>query len=383
MNNSNPTGTGCPVLPLFREIAHNMKEKGNRHTAANYESFINKLALFLDEEQELFPLHKINKEWINHYIQWLHDKHPQKTQTVDFYFRGLRTLYNKAVRKEGVGEIPIMNPFCGLHIKKTPVPKRALPAKILKRLLDPELKTRLTESRTKSLDILLFSLYCRGMVFHDMYNLTWDMVSNDWQAQYCRSKTGRYIRLYIPREGQEIMLHYQQPGNLYVFPFLREKANGRFLCEKSALRRVNRHLNGIGKLLDLPCKLTTYVIRHTWATLMLEAGKPVEVISQSLGHTSIKTTQIYLSSISTAKIDNDVNDMLNRFVRQNKHKRKKGGYRAKNLSPVYQESEIIKQMKNNPEIKKTFSIKERDFFKTTHYLAQRYLYFFKNKRNIS
>lgn len=56
-------------------------------------------------------------------------------------------------------------------------------------------------------------------------------------------------------------------------------------------------------------------MRHSWATLMLEAGKSVEVISQCLGHTSIRTTQIYLSSISTTKVDREVNDMLNRFIR--------------------------------------------------------------------
>lgn len=51
---------------------------------------------------------------------------------------------------------------------------------------------------------------------------------------------------------------------------------------------------------------------------MLEAGKSVEVISQCMGHTSIRTTQIYLSSISTTKVDREVNDMLNRFIRLRK-----------------------------------------------------------------
>jgi Site-specific recombinase XerD len=68
-------------------------------------------------------------------------------------------------------------------------------------------------------------------------------------------------------------------------------------------------------MLHFPDKLTTYVMRHSWATLMLEAGKSVEIISQCMGHTSIRTTQIYLSSISTTKVDREVNDMLNRFIR--------------------------------------------------------------------
>lgn len=310
-----------PVIPLFRKIAVSRRETGNYYTAANYESFISKLTLFLGKEHESFLLHEITKEWVEHYIQWLHAKHPEKPQTVDFYFRGLRALYNNTAEKVGLGETSIMNPFHGLRIKKTMVSKRALSPNMLKRLLDPALKIRLSSSRAKTLDILLFSLYCRGMVFHDIYNLTWGMVAKDWQVQYRRSKTGQCICLCIPREGREIMLRYRQPDSLYVFPFLRETVKGCFLCERSALRCVNRHLDAIGRLLDIPCKLTTYVMRHTWATLMLEAGKPVEIISQCMGHTSIKTTQIYLSSISTAKVDNEVNDMLNRFVRPEKYKK--------------------------------------------------------------
>ena len=119
---------------------------------------------------------------------------------------------------------------------------------------------------------------------------------------------------------------------MYIFPFLREKNNKTVLCEKSALRRINRHALIIGQMLHLPGKLTTYVMRHSWATLMLEAGKSVEIISQCIGHTSIRTTQIYLSSISTTKVDWEVNDMLNRFVRLGK--KRKGKYQKDSCTSV-------------------------------------------------
>lgn len=322
MQNSRSMENEERALPLFREITSAKRENGSYYTAANYESFISKLTQFLGKKRELFSLHEINKKWVEDYIQWLHEKHPRKPQTVDFYFRGLRALYNKAIEKTGSAKTLAMDPFFGLRVKKTAIPKRALSCETLQRLLDPSLKTCLNEKWTKALDVLLFSLYCRGMVFHDIYDLTWEMIANDWQMQYCRSKTGQHILLTIPPEGREIMRRYRQEDNPYVFPFLRETRNGRLLSEKSSLRRVNRHLNEIGRALDIPYKLTTYVIRHTWATLMLEAGKPVEVISQCMGHTSIKTTQIYLSSISTAKIDEDVDDMLNCLVRPYRHKKR-------------------------------------------------------------
>ena len=306
------------VLIAFREIIENKKMGGRYHTVANYVSFINKLSQYLGEQRESFSLQELNKEWVGGYIEWLHEKHPDKPQTVDFYFRGLRALFNATMKIKEYSNLNTASPFIGVHVKKGPTSKRALSVKMLSKLLNLELSSPLSVSQKESLDILLVSLYCRGMVFHDIYNLRWDMINDFWQIEYRRSKTGQSIRLTVPREGQEIMLRYKKNNNLYVFPFLREKNNKTILCEKSALRRINRHTLVIGQTLRLPYKLTTYVMRHSWATLMLEAGKSVELISQCMGHTSIRTTQIYLSSISTTKVDREVNDMLNRFIRLGK-----------------------------------------------------------------
>lgn len=70
MNNSTPTGYGCPaLLPLFREIVKNKKEKGNPHTASNYESFINKLSNFLGDDGENIMIHNITQEWVEEYLE--------------------------------------------------------------------------------------------------------------------------------------------------------------------------------------------------------------------------------------------------------------------------------------------------------------------------
>jgi integrase len=55
----------------------------------------------------------------------------------------------------------------------------------------------------------------------------------------------------------------------------------------------NRILKGIGVALDAPCKLTTHIAVHSFCTICLELGIPMEVISKIRGHRNIKTTQIY------------------------------------------------------------------------------------------
>ena len=72
---------------------------------------------------------------------------------------------------------------------------------------------------------------------------------------------------------------------------------------ESALHNVNKSLRIIGKIAGLPIKLTTYVSRHSWATIAKAKNIPVSVISDALGHDSIATTQIYLDSIDMSVIN--------------------------------------------------------------------------------
>ena len=72
---------------------------------------------------------------------------------------------------------------------------------------------------------------------------------------------------------------------------------------------VNRYLKQVGKLLHIDIPLTTYVARHSWATIAKNEGIPISLISEGLGHTSEKTTQIYLASFPVDAV-NRVNESV-------------------------------------------------------------------------
>lgn len=225
-------------------------------------------------------------------------------------------------------------PFKGVKIKKYPPSKRALNAEEVKTLLDPAFRDKLKLPQRETLDVLLFILYAQGMAFGDVYNLRWEMVVAD-RIRYARSKTGVPVEVGILPETREIMGRYFQKDSAFVFPFLhRRKERSKDISEEASLRRINLHASHIGKLAGFSLPLTTYVMRHTWATLMLESGKPVELISQCLGHSNIRTTQIYLSRISSGKVDIEINDMFNQLLRNTsstaKGKEKTGRKRKKN-----------------------------------------------------
>ena len=62
---------------------------------------------------------------------------------------------------------------------------------------------------------------------------------------------------------------------------------------QSALRHFNQGLCVLGKTLGMKGNISSYTLRHSWATTAKYIGAPIEMISESLGHKSIKTTQIY------------------------------------------------------------------------------------------
>lgn len=313
------------LSPLLDRTLEALKGQRSVQTLENYHSSINKVKEFVGDGWERLTVEDITRCWTDRFTTWLESRHGDKPQTVDFYLRTFRALYGHALalsdnKTDG-------KPFGGHHTGSSFPAKRALHKEEVQRLLSPALRQTLPENRREALDVLLFILYARGMVFKDVYNLTRRMVT-DRHIRYLRSKTGVPIDVEVVPELEEIMKRYYREDSPFVFPFLHEVRKGcpgKELSEESALRRINRSTREIGRKTGLSVPLTTYVLRHTWATLMLEDCQPVELISQCMGHSSIRTTQINLSRISSRKVDTAVNGMYDRMLRQPGHKRKERG----------------------------------------------------------
>lgn len=301
------------LLPLFKRTLWDLENTLSLRTLENYRSAISKVREFAGDNWQRLTVAAITRQWTDNFTRWLQQQHADKPQTVDFYLRTFRAVYRHALNlTESTANA---QPFGGPRPGGSFSAKRALKRDDMLKILSPELREKLKPRQIEALDVLVFIFYSRGMVFQDVYRLRWGMIS-DGHIRYKRSKTGALIDVEVVPELEEIIRRYHRKDSPYVLPFLHEsrKGNtGKELSEKSALRRINRAVyNIIGDV-----KLTTYVLRHTWATLMLEDGSQVEVISQCMGHSSIRTTQIYLSRISSRKIDKAVRGMYDRQLRHN------------------------------------------------------------------
>ena len=156
------------------------------------------------------------------------------------------------------------------------------------------------------------------------------------------------MQVKITPEMVRIIRMYRQKNNPWLFPFLHEKMQGvGYVSAQSALHRINRYLKEIGEAQGYLHPLTTYVMRHSWASMMLEAGTEIGVISQSLGHMSLQTTEIYLGRLSVSKIDRAAEDMLNNLIRNPKIKPEKVETKRRSLVVKKKISEAIIPMSSN------------------------------------
>lgn len=154
----------------------------------------------------------------------------------------------------------------------------------------------------------MFSFYCRGMSFVDVIHLR-----NDWVVKdtifYARSKTGQRLQVGLLPDLQKIIEKYRTDSP-YIFPYIDSGSSRSVYTQyRYALGMINRYLKQLGRLLHIDLPLTTYVARHSWATIAKNEGIPISLISEGLGHTSEKTTQIYLASFPVDAV-NRVNESV-------------------------------------------------------------------------
>lgn len=289
---------------FMAEVILQLERLGKERTAENYTTALNSFKRFRNGNDIM--LNEIDSDLMTEYEAYL-KSHDVAMNTVSFYNRILRAVYNRAVEKEmTVQRYPFKHVYTG--IDKTV--KRALPLKIIRRIkeLDLSLKSSLDFAR----DMFLFSFYTRGMSFIDMAYLKKKDLQNGILS-YRRRKTGQQLFIKWEKSMQEIIDKYPANENGYLLPIIKTDRNER-LQYRNALRLVNNKLKEISVSIGLQAKLTMYVSRHSWASIAKSQNIPLSVISAGMGHDSENTTQIYLASLDNSTIDK-ANDLILKKLR--------------------------------------------------------------------
>ena len=282
------------MFNFMERIINMLKSNEKLRTSETYRSALNSFKKFRKNEDIVIDC--LTSEIMEGYEAWLR-KRGVSFNTISFYTRILRAVYNRAV-EEGI--IENRRPFRHVYTGIEKTVKRALPLAVIRKIkiLDLSLTPALDFAR----DIFMLSFYLRGMSFIDMAFLGKMSLSNGY-ITYRRRKTGQLLTIEWTKEMQSILDKYPVNESDYLLPILKTPCKNERSAYKNVGYNINHNLKTIAKMVGVSIPLTLYVARHSWASAAKAKGIPVSVISEGMGHDSETTTQIYLASLDTSVVD--------------------------------------------------------------------------------
>jgi site-specific recombinase XerD len=269
-----------------------------------YEVFRRKMVRFLANrfKAQDVELDKLSIQFIIGYELFLKTQDQLDISTVGVYLKIFKRLINFSISQEWLDS----DPFTGFRCKSKKVDRPYLIEEELKTLED---KTFSTDRLSIVRDLFVFCCYT-GLSYIDLYKLApKDIVKgvdgNDWLSIH-RTKTGEACRVPILDRAGEIIARYKDfPESQYKGKLLPVRAN----------QKLNEYLKEIADLCGIKKNVTFHVARHTFATtVLLNKGISLETASKLLGHSNIRTTQIYARMTDTriAQEMNVLNHKLNK-----------------------------------------------------------------------
>ena len=257
-----------------------------------------------------FYFSDIDINFLKEYESWLR-RRGLKENTIGIRFRTLRAIFNVAIEEKVVKRE--YYPFDTYKVSKLQqkTAKRAISKSQITDIINYQ-SDKMDIYTSLAVDLFTFSYLTAGINFVDIANLTQGNIV-DCRLIYTRKKTGKIIMLPLQPKAMELIEKYSDPNNPFLFPILnkfhktmQQKANR----IHKVISKVNKRLKEIGKKLNLPIDITTYVARHSFATVLKRSGVSTSIISETLGHSSEKVTQIYLDSFENSQIDEAMGNLL-------------------------------------------------------------------------
>ena len=289
--------SSSPLLAdYFRHQIEQVRGEGRFSTASNYGTALRSFLRFMQGEN--LQLKDLTLSLVARYERWLKSRHIAMN-TISCYLRSLRAVYNKAVEEKLVTDL---QPFKDSYTGYPRTDKRSIGVSEIRKLQDVSLREGSSLRLVR--DIFLFCIFACGIPFVDVAFLRKSQIDADGYLTYQRRKTNQQIRLKLQPCAMEIVRRYESPDTDYVFPILTSaRPEEAYRQYRERLTRYNRQLKRLSRLARISGKLTSYVSRHSWASLAYDYQSDVSVISKGLGHTSSRTTYVYIKGIDDTRLD--------------------------------------------------------------------------------
>lgn len=245
------------------------------------------------------PLRQITFAWLKKYEAWYLSK-GNSVNGLSVSLRTLRALFNRAIKEKAISRD--YYPFTDYSIKTDSTRKRAISVADLEKIRQYVPRT---QRQAWAKDYFMLSFYLMGASFVDIAFMQVKNIAKG-RIEYKRRKTGRLHSIPVSAPLQAILEKYlaDKGKEDFILNVIKSKEPARQLVNvRDALRRFNRSLKEIGDACGIEATLSSYVARHSYATIAKYKGVPTAVISEALGHTSEEVTQVYLNSFDKEVMD--------------------------------------------------------------------------------
>ncbi len=269
----------------------------------NYRSFKKKITKFLNAElsRNDLELGHINYEIITQFDAFLSKEYRNRINTIKANMNTFKAIINRGRKINWLND----NPFKNYRCKSEPSNRQFLTIEEVSKIQNLDFSQPKHLSTALSRDLFLFMTYT-GITYGDMIRLKEShiaVVNGQRFIQIEREKTnGSCIIPLLPKSEELIKEYKDHPIS---------KNNGTLL-PYVPIRCINKNLKIIARMAEISKKLSCHIGRHTFATLSLDYGVPIETLSRALGHSSIKTTRIY-GKVTESKINNDYKGLRSVF----------------------------------------------------------------------
>jgi len=305
------------LLVAFKNKIYALNESNQIGTGITYQCALNSISLFIGNKKkdktkpETWPeqpkkdlkFSEVTVDWLRRYENHLLKEDKTRT-TIKFYIGCIRAIMNEAKQEKSIIEAGYPFGKGKFEIKTGIGRKLALTLQQIKAVKEFPL---LTDSEKRCRDLWFFSYLCNGINFNDMLKLKYKDIAGG-EIHFIRQKTKR-----TTREQKEIVAtllpemkaiidkwgNPKHPDN-YIFPFLHKGMipKAEKLEIQNVVRLVNKKMARISEALNYD-KISTYTARHSYATVLKRSGANIAFISESLGHSDLRTTEAYLASFET------------------------------------------------------------------------------------
>ena len=235
------------------------------------------LVKVLEDFGRINYFHDLTRSNITMFDDYLRSK-GIKDATVYGYHKNMKAYINEAIRFGIISE----NPYVGLKINRGKSDKRKYLTYEEMRRME---RCRITDpSVNRVRDLFLFQCYT-GLAYSDLYKFDFasdvERRGNKFIIADRRVKTNEDYFIVLLSPAMDILKKYD-----FDLPVISNQKYNDYLKVAASFAKIDKNL-------------TTHCARHTFAVFALNNGVPMEVVSKMLGHTNIKTTQIYAKVLNT------------------------------------------------------------------------------------